>query len=233
MVRLESFTPGLLDPTASHTNMSIRDAAIYVRDLSLVDRPKASMTGPKTVQFTWSYRDVIVTGCTLVDLREAIKTTPKPVVGQPLTETQVEKTKPRWKERMENLRGSQTAIADGTYTLVGPNGEHTTVRIKGAVIGGESRRIVEYLCGADNETDFIGFAFLNFGKISIWRRFRGGAMEVTAKKVEAMIAGGTSEEAGLAYALTSGKCRSCNRTLTVPASINRGYGPECAKKVGK
>ena len=35
-----------------------------------------------------------------------------------------------------------------------------------------------------------------------------------------------------AYAIGSGKCACCGRTLTVPASVHRGLGPDCAKKYG-
>ena len=40
-----------------------------------------------------------------------------------------------------------------------------------------------------------------------------------------------SAESREAYALLSSRCARCNRTLTVPASIHRGLGPECAQKM--
>ena len=38
--------------------------------------------------------------------------------------------------------------------------------------------------------------------------------------------------AGEAYALESANCFRCGRKLTVPVSIHRGLGPECASKWG-
>jgi len=35
-----------------------------------------------------------------------------------------------------------------------------------------------------------------------------------------------------AHALSSGNCLACLRTLTVPASIHRGLGPDCAARLG-
>lgn len=43
---------------------------------------------------------------------------------------------------------------------------------------------------------------------------------------------GDPERAALSYAVHSAKCSRCERPLTVPASISKGVGPECAQKAG-
>jgi SNF2 family DNA or RNA helicase len=41
---------------------------------------------------------------------------------------------------------------------------------------------------------------------------------------------GDYESMGLSYAMNSGRCWKCGRELTVPASIHRGLGPDCAQQ---
>lgn len=125
-------------------------------------------------------------------------------------------------------------VPDGTYTVVKSDGSYATIKLEVVSSGKlEGKRIVSYLSGPDNETDFTGFAFASGFNISVWRRFRG---ENTAQWVEAALTvlghPARTEEFREAYAMRSGRCARCNRTLTVPASVNRGLGPECAKKLG-
>lgn len=40
------------------------------------------------------------------------------------------------------------------------------------------------------------------------------------------------ETLGLRFATATGRCRACGATLTVDASLLRGYGPTCAKRLG-
>lgn len=125
----------------------------------------------------------------------------------------------------------------GTYTVVGLPGaggkDYVTVRIKtpGANSNWHGKVLVEFLSGADNERDFTAFGELTAAGVHVWGRFRNNVrIGVYAQAVET-ITGGTADErneAGLAYALQSGNCYRCGRTLTVPASIHRGLGPDCA-----
>lgn len=98
------------------------------------------------------------------------------------------------------------------------------------------KQIVSYLSGPDNENNFTGFAHLDeSGGIHVWKRFRPLYAESAINKyIQALTllqqqGIGYQEEAGMTYALRSGRCRKCNRTLTVPASLHRGLGPVCAK----
>lgn len=125
-------------------------------------------------------------------------------------------------------------INDGTYTLVYKDGSHFTFRVETVKKGGlEGKQIVSYLNGPDNESDYIGFGFVTeSGRVALWKKFTGTKTEERAAHLSKLFTMPERlEEAGMAYALASGCCRRCSRTLTVPASINRGYGPECIKHV--
>lgn len=94
---------------------------------------------------------------------------------------------------------------------------------------------VKYLAGQDNTTDYAGFAFLvpntqfEFGTdIRVWNRFKQNGR----LKHALVILLQNADDAGMEYVLRSGNCRRCGRMLTVPVSINQGYGPECIKKIG-
>lgn len=132
------------------------------------------------------------------------------------------------------LRGD-AHIQDATYTLVYKDGSYFTFKVetvtKGALIG---KRIISFLSGPDNTTDFTGFAFLNAdGTVALWKRFRNGGMVKKAGHLTTLFTmPDRLEQAGMDYATRSGRCRRCGRTLTVPASLNRGFGSECAKIVG-
>lgn len=124
-------------------------------------------------------------------------------------------------------------VDDGYYTVVFSDAEddRITLRVRPhweeeAVKRGE--KVVDYLMGQDNERDYKGFAFLTpHGKRmwNVWKRFASN--ERLARALEVLHK--DPEEAGMAYALRSGNCYRCGRTLTVPASIHRGLGPVCAK----
>ena len=121
-------------------------------------------------------------------------------------------------------------IAEGLYTVTLGDGTRRTFRVRtrqaGPLIG---KRIISYLGGPDNEQDYVGFAFLSDGdtRISIWKKFQNSDLEKYAVVLLA-----DPKAAGEAYAMESGRCYRCNRVLTVPASIHRGMGPECAQKEG-
>ena len=139
--------------------------------------------------------------------------------------------------------GEVTALADvfpkGTFTIVRESdGKRVTIRIRdttfarhvgGRAAGQESRTIAEFLSGPDNEADYTGFAFVDVaaGTYAIWaKQKRGEAWFSWALDVLK----GDPVAAGEAYAMASGKCWKCGRRLTVPASLHRGMGPECAKR---
>lgn len=125
---------------------------------------------------------------------------------------------------------SLVAVEDGTYTVT--NGvTHRTVRIKTCKSGTfAGKRIAELLIGQDNENDYNGFAFVDAHGFKMWKKYtvNGKVNENWQSLINAIL--NDPSEAGKLYALRSGKCCKCNRTLTTPESIAAGIGPECAKK---
>lgn len=118
-------------------------------------------------------------------------------------------------------------IKDGIYTVV-IGGDYRTIRIKTAKQGNlKGKRIVSYLSGPNNESDYTGFAFLNPNGFQVWGRYKGYVNSQLEAAIKVM---GNPEEAGESYAMQSGNCYCCGRPLTVPASLHRGLGPICAGK---
>jgi len=131
----------------------------------------------------------------------------------------------------------------GTFTVAGKT-KHVTIRFKESEwavkeVGlPEGAMVVEYLRGPDNESDFTAFGFAipspgNGHEVRIWRKFNTTGMKdvIWSAQYLARLDRERLLDAGYQYALRSGRCSRCGRTLTVPASINRGLGPECAKRV--
>ena len=127
----------------------------------------------------------------------------------------------------ETSESVKLAIREGTYTVVVMD-THRTFRVhtpRQGVLAGKT--ILQYLSGADNESDYTGFAFVTERGISIWRRFSSDSELVRMARV--LLDPTRAEDAGYAYALESSRCYRCGKKLTVPASIHRGLGPICAK----
>ena len=135
------------------------------------------------------------------------------------------------------LETAKQRPTNGTYTVVFPDDTRTTVRI--AEPGKNSRyygeTILKLFTGTDNESDYTGIGFVNGGTVKVWRRLADTDIAARALAAFDVLASGDNDvlaEAGLAYALEANRCYRCNRLLTVPASIHRGLGPECAKRSG-
>jgi hypothetical protein len=146
-----------------------------------------------------------------------------------LTEDDDDKAYDAW------LEAQMSAIGMGYYTVVHQDGSHTTIKIGkwGADKSRPGRKIrwIHYLVGPNNESDYQWFARQGDGEgYVIAPKYRMEGKLGTALRV--IFHEGGSEEAQHAYALDSSRCARCNRVLTVPASLYRGLGPECAKKGG-
>lgn len=148
-----------------------------------------------------------------------------------------------WKASLKSAKAADTAAKaqpkpptslahDGTYTIVHTDGTHRTLKVHTPREGGlAGKHIIKYLCGSDNTSDYAGFAFFGEdGAVHMWKRFADNADLLMDACVLAQPE--QAQAAGLAYALESGACYHCGRTLTVPASIHRGLGPDCAKLIG-
>jgi|GEM_PF-6204379 len=123
-------------------------------------------------------------------------------------------------------------VAQGYYTVAFPDGSHVTLRVRQWNGKASGHMVLSYLSGSNNEQDYTGMGDIQpNGTLRYWRNYANGYER--QKAAVAILFGATSEELakyGEAYAMESGQCCRCGRTLTVPASLNRGMGPECAKK---
>ncbi len=130
-------------------------------------------------------------------------------------------------------------IPDGTYTVVNDRtGGYRTIEIttpdratlKKAVR--EGTQIAAYHSGPDNETQFTGFAWVQGANVEPFAKHAAtDSLPDWKAALRFLLTGKVSTaDAAHAYALKSGRCARCQRKLTVPASLHRGYGPECVKK---
>jgi DNA-binding transcriptional MerR regulator len=130
--------------------------------------------------------------------------------------------------------GRAAVVPNGTYTVVMAN-ERRTIKISDhwdETEKARGTRVAKFLTGSDNERDYTGFAFISStGKAIIWKKFRNGSA-LLQSALAYLLQGDNYAEAGMTYAIESGNCWKCGRKLTVPASVSRGVGPECAKKLG-
>lgn len=139
---------------------------------------------------------------------------------------------------------------NGVYTLENAEtGEHRTFSIKTQRDGrwAEGERVVALLTGPDNENDYQSFGFVKHWGILVWNKKRGtrenpsafdhyAAMLKTAMDTlagDGEILDGEIGYKGRRYNVRLAKrCLRCNKLLNTPESIARGYGPECASKLG-
>jgi len=126
-------------------------------------------------------------------------------------------------------------IPSGIYTIADGSG-HTTLKVTKNAAWCDGKTVVAYLCGSDNEVNYKGFAFITESGVKVWKKFADNGRLVAAAQFLATGSLDEAREAFLnlaeAYALRSGNCLACGRTLTVPASVNRGLGPVCAENLG-
>jgi len=140
-------------------------------------------------------------------------------------------------------------VPDGKYTVVfntprNPDNptadedadDYVTLRLKTPIQGNfKGRQIAAYLSGPDNNSNYTGFATVDGSAAHVWQRFTASPTfhrPIAALSVLLNMDPDTQQLAGLAYALRSGNCYRCGRTLTVPASLYRGMGPICAQGKG-
>jgi hypothetical protein len=157
-------------------------------------------------------------------------------------EREEEAAKPDWavQEAANRARAAKPSLAgieNATYTVVfdGDEEDRITIKISDPTWANDAagKQQVSYLFGPDNETNFKGVGFVSGGEFRPWKSFSETASREFRDRIEdalLAIASGERDELRLAYALRSGRCAACGRKLTVPASINRGLGPECAKR---
>ena len=125
-----------------------------------------------------------------------------------------------------------------TFTIQTPEGTHYTFRVDRKKASGSYpvAYFVSQLTGSDNESDYTYLGKLDpyTGQVIATRATNGREKSYAfalLNRVLARVWGddhAAFEQFGFKL-LHVGKCGRCGRTLTVPASIESGIGPECAK----
>ena len=137
-------------------------------------------------------------------------------------------------------------MIEGTFTVVGKT-KYVTIRfhvtrwLQRLIKLGkypEGTLVVGYLRGADNSKDYTGFAFAipdgdGGYRFAVWSKIDANKLKDQIWSAQYLLKLNREGllNARYEYALRSGNCSRCGRKLTVPASIHRGMGPECASKV--
>jgi hypothetical protein len=116
------------------------------------------------------------------------------------------------------------------YTVVFDDGERRTLQVRRSGQGGDDyfsgRVMIDMLTGRDNTSDYSNVAHVkDDGTVLVNRKYRDGLVE---EAIRVLV--GDPMAAATAYGLESERCFRCHAELTVPTSIERGLGPECAKK---
>lgn len=126
---------------------------------------------------------------------------------------------------------------DGLYTLLRTDGSYFTFKLR--TQGPDEsfapgKTVAYYLSGSDNENSYTGFAFVSLsGTVNMYKKFQSGTLAAAGAELQVLFQSPKElEAAGLLYAERSGRCRRCNRMLTVPISLAAGYGPECRRALG-
>ena len=134
-------------------------------------------------------------------------------------------------EKSDNDHPAST-IPNGFYTVTFPDKTHLTFCFKPHWIESEAAKgvqVAKVLTGPDNETSYTGVAFVDGTKVYMWKKYKTSTRIIHG--IQFLMSGG-SVDSGEMYAMKSGNCWKCNHKLTVPASLHRGLGPVCAKKLG-
>jgi len=134
-----------------------------------------------------------------------------------------------------------TVLVAGRYTIVlnEDDDDYVTLRVKPHWQRDEAARgvmVVQYLRGPDNGRDYEGFATVRGQRLVPWQRFTradgDSRILLAAELLIGCSAAGTLDDYRESFALRSGRCANCGRALTVPVSVHRGLGPDCARVLG-
>lgn len=115
-------------------------------------------------------------------------------------------------------------------------GKHFTYRVTQAkdYSGNKTDRwFVSLMTGPNNTSDFTYLGMLQNGALKLTAKSKGNDQTPSVRGfryVWSNIAAGTIPSD--AHIHHEGHCGRCGRTLTVPESIESGFGPECIQMVG-
>lgn len=139
--------------------------------------------------------------------------------------------KPLAPERGQAKTETTFVVPEGRYTIEFEDGSYKTLRVRRQDDDANFKPgalLLSYLSGSDNDSDYTSFGHVeDNGGVRVWTKHRQNTTLMEAVKVLM----GSPDAAREAYAVRSERCSRCGRTLTVPASVHNGVGPECAKKM--
>lgn len=136
--------------------------------------------------------------------------------------------------RIADLNGMRTYALAGnsTFTLQGAR-ERFTYRVK-KVPEGDGVFFVSVLSGPDNES---AYQYAGLIRGETFGRTAKSRITSEAPSLRAFswwwsnLAAGRGDRVSRVQFWHEGRCGRCGRTLTVPSSVARGIGPECASKM--
>lgn len=109
-------------------------------------------------------------------------------------------------------------------------GARFTYKVRAAQDGSIS--FVSVLTGQDNEGDYTYLGIIRAGAFARTAKSRIGADAPSALAMawawKALQAGHLPPQLAIYH---EGRCGRCNRLLTVPESIESGFGPECSRRM--
>lgn len=116
------------------------------------------------------------------------------------------------------------SFPDGIYTVVLDGSDHVTLKVR--TQGKDEKfapgkRVLHFLSGPDNSSDYTAFAFLVGQQVRVWKRFSDN--RGLADAARALVRNPRAH-------LEAGHCYKCHRLLTTPESLARGSGDVCAGK---
>lgn len=116
----------------------------------------------------------------------------------------------------------------GIFTVVMSSGSRRTIKVSDEQPDGTV--FVFLLTGSDNENSYSCVGLIRGDKFRWTRKYANTESEPLRTAVATVLTFNTTllSRLGQAYALESGKCYVCNRTLSTPESIEAGIGPVCA-----
>jgi uncharacterized protein DUF6011 len=124
---------------------------------------------------------------------------------------------------------------NAVFTVVSKKtGNRITLRVKAPdePRAGGPTHFVSALTGPDNETNYSYLGFLRDGRYVHGVKSKIGQDAMSAKAArwvcERTLAGQPLADTEVYH---EGKCARCGRRLTVPSSIESGFGPECINYV--
>jgi hypothetical protein len=136
-----------------------------------------------------------------------------------------------------------TTVANTTPTRVIPNGIFTVADGNGWITlkvdtpaWCAGKTVISYLNGPNNELCYEPFGFVTADGVKKWGR--ATVSEKVMAATQFLLTGSLDEarenflNLAEAHAISSGNCLACLHTLTVPASVARGLGPICARRLG-